>query len=119
METETRICSVCKEEKSVLSFYKTKHSYKDGRRKYQHSCIKCKGKADFLSKQDAQKQYDFILNKTAKSVYKYYLVTLLDDKFNEADPVKGARPAVLRNDVRLGNAGSPSNFSRTKVVLSA
>lgn len=66
-----------------MSFYKTKYKYADGRSKSQHECISCKGISIKISKQDAQKQYDFILNKTVKSVYKYYLVTLLDDKFNE------------------------------------
>ena len=66
-----------------MSFYKTKYRYVDGRSKHQHECITCKGKSMKLSKEDAQKQLDFILNKTTVAIYRHYLVTIHDGQFNE------------------------------------
>jgi hypothetical protein len=80
---ETKICSSCKNEKPLMSFYRTKYRYVDGRSKHQHECITCKGKSMKLSKEDAQKQLDFILNKTTVAIYRHYIVTIYDEQFNE------------------------------------
>ena len=107
---ETKICSSCHKVKPLMCFYKTKYRYVDGRPKHQHECITCKGISVKLSKQDAQKQHDFIVNKTTVSVYKHYLVTVYDNEFKEYVGTISARlyfdltPEMLNlQDLKIGD----------------
>jgi len=83
--SETRTCVKCGIEKPTYAFYRKKH------KKVGYTCIKCGDDGLAPTVKDIQKQSDIILNKTVKSVYTHYLVTVVDDDFNEYTGTISAR----------------------------
>jgi hypothetical protein len=96
---ETKICKSCNKVKPLYAYYKANRS---GKKRYDSSCIRCASdqrKLAYEAKKDASVR---IIDGLPVFTYNHYLLTVVDDMFNEFTGTISARVHFQLNAEFLG-----------------